>query len=53
MGLEFVTAAPVHERSADVFETGAAEYGWCLRTGMGVPLDFTLAAGLQILPSSF
>jgi TPR repeat protein len=41
---DIVAAARLRERSSGLLGTGAAEYGWCLLTGMGVPLDFTLAA---------
>jgi hypothetical protein len=41
---DIVAAARLRELSSDLLGTGAAEYGWCLRTGMGVPLDFTLDA---------
>jgi TPR repeat protein len=41
--MDLAASARLYQLSADRFPVSAACYGWCLRDGRGVPIDFTVA----------
>jgi TPR repeat protein len=42
--VDLITAAHHYEQCSDSLAAGAACFGWCLQTGRGIPVDFTVAA---------
>jgi TPR repeat protein len=50
---DLVRAAQLYERSSVQSGIGAASFGWCLRTGKGVPIDLTLAAEFFQIAADF
>jgi TPR repeat protein len=39
-----ITAGQYYERCCDLSPTASVCFGWCLQTGLGIPIDFTVAA---------
>jgi TPR repeat protein len=39
-----LTVVQNYERCSDLSPAGSSRFGWCLQTGLGIPIDFTVAA---------
>jgi TPR repeat protein len=39
-----LTASRYYEKCSDEFAAASVCFGWCLQTGFGIPIDFTIAA---------
>jgi TPR repeat protein len=42
--IDFEVAVRNYERCSDVSPAGSSRFGWCLQMGLGIPIDFTIAA---------
>jgi TPR repeat protein len=42
--VDFDVAVRNYERCSDLSPAGSSRFGWCLHTGFGIPIDFTIAA---------